>query len=74
MFSFRLPLPFVESEDPSDELRFEPVRKEQLGPAEFLRALDKRRGQIESSTFVMPSLGDDHFGYFEVEYTDPVYR
>ena len=74
MFSFPLPFPFTGDMSPDDFLQFEPVRRERLSPAEFLEALNSDRDNIESSHFVAPQLGDDHFGYFEVEYRNPVYR
>lgn len=74
MFSFRLPLPFTSQPEPASKLELKPVTRERLSPGEFLRVLDSKREQIESSTFVPPKFGDDHFGYFEVEYSDPVYK
>jgi hypothetical protein len=76
MFSFRIPLPFLGASDPGStaEIELEPVRRERLGPAEFLHALESDSDNIQSASFISPKLGDDHFGYFEVEYDNPVYR
>lgn len=70
---FRLPLPFLGTPR-QDSIELEPVRRERLSPAEFLEVLDSDRGRIASSNYVAPRLGDNHFGYFEVEYDRPIYR
>lgn len=74
MFSFRLPLPFFEERTPDNRLQLEPVREERMGPAEFLEVLESNPDNIKSSSFVAPRLGENHFGYFEVEYRFPVYK
>jgi hypothetical protein len=73
MFPIRLPLPFTSDEEPSS-LHLEPTRKERMTPAQFLQTLRADDDNIRSSSFVAPRLGDDHFGYFEVEYEKPVYK
>lgn len=74
MFSFRVPLPFFGDQSAGSDVHLEPVTKERLGPAEFLARLEESPERIESSSFVAPSLGDEHFGYFEVEYSNPIYK
>lgn len=74
MFSFRLPLPFLGSSAPDDGIELEPVHRERLSPAEFLQTVQSDRDNIKSTTFVTPRLGDNHFGYFEVEYDTPIYK
>jgi hypothetical protein len=72
MFSFRLPLPFTGDDEPSS-LKLEPTQKERMTPAQFLQAVRSDGDNIQSASFVAPHLGDDHFGYFEVEYENPFY-
>lgn len=74
MFSFRLPLPFTGESQPTSTLDLEPVMRERLSPSEFLSVLESKQDRVKSSNFVPPKLGDDHFGYFEVEYDEPVYK
>lgn len=56
------------------EVSLQPIEHETLSPEGFLETLDDRREQIESSRFVPPKLGDDHFGYVEVDYKQPVFK
>ena len=44
-----------------------------MTPAQFLQAVRSDGDNIQSASFVAPHLGDDHFGYFEVEYENPFY-
>lgn len=74
MFPFRLPLPFLDQQEPTQSLHLQPIEREQMGPAQFLDLLKRDSDRVESTTFISPKLGDDHFGYFEVEYRDPVYK
>jgi len=74
MFSFSLPPLFPSSEAEPQEMHLEPVFREQMAPHEFLQLLQSDTSRIKSSTFVPPRLGDNHFGYFEVEYDRPVYK
>lgn len=74
MFSFRLSFPFLGSSEPQGSIELEPVERERMSPAGFLSTLESDPDKIESSSFIPPRLGDDHFGYFEVEYRTPVYR
>lgn len=76
MFSIRIPLPFFGVSDTGNttEIELEPIRRERLGPADFLDVLESDSENIQSASFVSPRLGDDHFGYFEVKYRKPIYR
>jgi hypothetical protein len=58
----------------SSEVDLTPLNREYLTPSEFLEAVDRVPDQIHNASFVAPRLGDDHFGYFEVEYETPVYK
>jgi hypothetical protein len=51
----------------------QPVERERVGPGQYLE-LESDPDRVESASFVPPKLGDDHFGYFEVEYRTPVYK
>jgi len=74
MFSFSLSLPFLEGPDSQESIELEPVEQERMSPSGFLKALESNADDIESSSFIPPRLGDDHFGYFEVKYRNPIYR
>jgi len=74
MFAFRLPPLFSSSEVEDREVQLEPVTREKLSPVEFLQLLDSDKELIKSSRFISPRLGDDNFGYFDVEYERPVYK
>lgn len=74
MFSFNLKLPFLGDSEPQGTIELKPVERERMSPAGFLATLESNADNIESSSFIPPRLGDDHFGYFEVEYRNPIYR
>jgi len=57
-----------------DEISMQSVTQEQLSPEAFLDSLAEHQRHIKSSRFVAPKLGDSHFGYFEVEYKQPVFK
>lgn len=72
---FSLPSLFrSKPERKNSSVNLEPVTREYLTSVEFLELIESDPERIESSTFVAPRLGDMHFGYFEVEYRDPVYK
>lgn len=51
-----------------------PVNHESLSPSDFRELATEHPERVESSKFVPPQLGDSHFGYFEVEYHQPIFR
>jgi hypothetical protein len=71
-------IPFLSSDSKeasaTDEIQLIPVERERLTPAQFLRTMRERRDLVESSSYNPPQLGDDHFGYFDVEYREPIYE
>lgn len=74
MFSIQFASPFSSEPVSSGEVKLDAVRRERLGPLEFLRILESDRENIKSSTFIPPELGDSHFGYFDIEYRTPIYK
>jgi hypothetical protein len=71
---------FVAMADPGtngiskEEIPMQSVKQEHLSPSDFLEISESEPELIKSSRFVAPRLGEDHFGYFEVQYKQPVYR
>lgn len=74
MFPFRLPIPFLGSSETEESIQLKPVERERMSPTGFLATLESDADNIKSSSFIPPRLGDNHFGYFEVEYRNPIYR
>ena len=56
------------------EVHLNPVERERLSPSEFIETVNSRSEDIRTTSYVSPKLGEDHFGYFEVEYDPPVYK
>ena len=62
------------TETRKSEVYLNPVERERLSPSEFIETVNRRSEDIRTTSYVPPKLGDDHFGYFEVEYDSPVYK
>lgn len=56
------------------ELTLSPTERERQSPSEFIETVNRRSENIRTTSYVPPKLGDEHFGYFEVEYDVPVYK
>ena len=48
-----------------------PIRREHISAEQFMRELEDNPGNIKSSEFKPPRIGDADFGHFEVEYKRP---
>ena len=54
-------------------IEMQPKTRAFLGPADFIKVSNKQGANIRSSKYVPPRIGSKHFGFFEVEFNQPVY-
>lgn len=51
-----------------------PISRKKLAPVDYISFAKGKESQIKSTRFILPKIGSDSFGEFEVELYNPVYE
>lgn len=51
-----------------------PISRKKLAPVDFISFAKNKESQIKSTRFILPKIGSDSFGEFEVELNNPTYE